>query len=63
MKSITVGLEGMQGNPADTQRVAAQIGGVTQLIAEVVHKTHVVSNFLAGLWRSEFYCCETSCSM
>lgn len=52
MKGITVELEGMQGNlvtAADTQRVAAQIGSVIQLIAEVVHKTHEVSNFLAGI--------------
>ena len=62
MKAVTVELEGMQGNlvtAADTQRVAAQIGSVTQLIAEVVHKTHVVSSCLAGLLHTVSYCCGT----
>lgn len=69
MKGVTIELEGMQGTilkAAETQRIAAQIGSVTQLIAEVLHKTHVVSNCLAGLWRTVSVpkpCCETPSSM
>ena len=46
MKAITVELERMQCaliTASDTQRVAAQVASVTQLIAEVIHKVHMVS--------------------
>lgn len=47
MKSITLELEGMQRNvvtSADTCSVAARIGSVVQLIAEVLEKVHLVSS-------------------
>lgn len=52
MKAIGVELEKMQGGlitVSDTQRVAAQVGSVTQLIAEVMQKIHMVSKVLVGL--------------
>ena len=52
MKAIGVELERMQGGlitVSDTQRVAAQVGSVTQLIAEVMQKIHMVSPVLVRL--------------
>ena len=46
MKAITVELERMQCSlitASDAQRVAAKIGSVTQLIAEVMQKIYMVS--------------------
>ena len=58
MKTIFVELERMQCSvitASDAQRVAAQIGSVTQLIAEVMQKIHMVSLVLAGLLCTLFY--------
>ena len=57
MKAITIELERLQCSRvtvSDTQRVAAQIGRVTQLIAEVMQKMHTVSKVLVRLLRTSF---------
>lgn len=66
MKAITIELERMQCSRvmvSDTQRVAAQIGRVTQLIAEVMQKVHTVSEMLVGLLRLSSVLPDCVCHM